>query len=263
MRHAVGAVHDRGRSARSSARRASRAGRGAVAASPAAPRPRRPSRPARSHRRRPAPKTSAVAHGDAAAGAVVVDDLELVGGVGPELVDRDDRRLAEMRRAVEVGGQVLEAPLDGGRVGLVERVELDAAVHLEGPDRGDEHDRGRVEAGRRGTSGRRTSRRPGRRRSRPRSRRNRPWPGPSAWPGSSCSRGRCWRTARRGRTPGVDSVVWTRLGSIASFRIAAIEPVTPISLGQHRLAARRCSRPGSGRAGRGGRPASRPGRGWP
>ena len=28
---------------------------------------------------------------------------------------------------------------------------------------------------------------------------------------------------------GVDSVVWTRLGRIASFRIAAIEPVTPIS----------------------------------
>ncbi len=29
---------------------------------------------------------------------------------------------------------------------------------------------------------------------------------------------------------GVDSVVWTRFGNIASLRIAVIDPVTPISL---------------------------------
>ncbi len=29
---------------------------------------------------------------------------------------------------------------------------------------------------------------------------------------------------------GVDSVVWTRLGIMASFKIAAIAPVTPIAL---------------------------------
>ena len=37
-----------------------------------------------------------------------MDDLELLGGIGAELVDGDDRRLAEMRRAVQVGGQVLQ-----------------------------------------------------------------------------------------------------------------------------------------------------------
>ena len=92
-----------------------------------------------------------MAHGDAAAGAVVVDDRELVGGVGAELVDRHDDRLAEMGGAVEVGGQVLEPALDGRRVGVVQGVERDAAVHLEGPDRRHDHDRGGIEAGRRGT----------------------------------------------------------------------------------------------------------------
>ena len=51
--------------------------------------------------------------------------------VRPELIDRDDRRLAEMGRAVEMGGQVLEALFDGARVRGLQGIELDATVHLE------------------------------------------------------------------------------------------------------------------------------------
>ncbi len=89
--------------------------------------------------------------GNAAARAVVVYDLDLVGGVGPELVDGHDRRLAEMRGAVEVGGQVFESSFDGRRVGVFQGIELDAAVHLECPNRGHQHDRRGVEAAPRGT----------------------------------------------------------------------------------------------------------------
>ncbi len=122
--------------------------------------------------------------------------------------------------------------------GVASRSLRHAAVHLEGADRGDDHDGRGVEARRaaleveellaaevegearlgHGVVGR--------------------GPGPSGWRGPSCSRGRCWRTGRRGRTPASPSPVWTRLGRIASLRIAAIAPVTP-ELGRgHRLPSR-------------------------
>ena len=69
--------------------------------------------------RPPSPKTLAVAQGTPRLCAVSVDDRQLLGRVGDELVDGHDRRLAEMRGAVEVGGQVVEPALDGPRVRLL------------------------------------------------------------------------------------------------------------------------------------------------
>ncbi len=53
-----------------------------------------------------------------------------------------------MRRTVQVRGEVLQAPLDRRGVHLLQRIELDAAVHLERPDRGDQDDGRRVQDGR-------------------------------------------------------------------------------------------------------------------
>ena len=76
----------------------------------------------RAHRRPPENIGGRTRH--APAGAVVVDDLDLFGRVGPKLVDGDDRRLAELGGTVEVGGQVFESPFDGRRVGVFQGVEL-------------------------------------------------------------------------------------------------------------------------------------------
>ena len=68
-----------------------------------------------------------------------------------KLVDGDERGLAEMGGAVEVGREVLQPLLDGRRVGRRQLIEREAAVHFQCPDGRHEDDRGRIEPGRRGT----------------------------------------------------------------------------------------------------------------
>ena len=89
----------------------------------------------------------------------LADRLHLRGRVGRERVDRHDRGDAEDRDVLDLLREVLRAEADGldvlleeRRVQRLARDDLaDAAVHLEGADRGDDHGRVGVQARTRGT----------------------------------------------------------------------------------------------------------------
>src|SRR5262249_4670088 len=81
-------------------------------------------------------------------GTVVVHNLDFFGRVGPELIYRHDRRLAELGGAVEVRSQVFESSFDGAWIRVFQSIELHAAVHFKGSNCRDQHDGGRIESAR-------------------------------------------------------------------------------------------------------------------
>ena len=83
--------------------------------------------------------------GHAAAGAVVVDDLELLGGVEPNWLMATTVGLPKWAALSRWAARFSRPAFDGARVRVLQGIELDAAVHLEGPDRRHQDDRGRVE----------------------------------------------------------------------------------------------------------------------
>ena len=94
----------------------------------------------------PLANASQTANGAPPLRAGAADDGDLVPGVRREPVQRDDRHLAEVADALEVLREVREPSLDGPGVGDLERGLRHAAVSLQGANRRNEDDGGRVEA---------------------------------------------------------------------------------------------------------------------
>ncbi len=79
-------------------------------------------------------------------GAVLVDHLELLLGVANEVVDRHDDGQAEAGDVLHVLLEVHDAAFNGRGVGRLEFLLVDAAVHLECADGGDDDDGAGLEA---------------------------------------------------------------------------------------------------------------------